>query len=179
MEGLDVKLTTTTDFVQNTENVNLTIKFVFNQSKQDILYDTNFVEVIIPKIRDLVTASLDEFDALHTLQRLRTTPFTTTTEIPTPTTQITPSESTTTTATSSVVNPEVWGQLRRVSFSHHFQNVTCGCCHQNLIQNEFYRTVPVCKHTFHKRCIDRWVLETRGMTCPTCHTTSSSTSTST
>lgn len=163
MEGLDVKLTTCTDFVQNTDNVNLTIKFIFHQSTHGILYDTNFVEVIVPKIRQLVAETLDEFDALHTLQQLRSVQNTT--NPPTPTTPPPATPSPTTPSPTSL--EERLGQLRRVSFPHHFQDIPCGLCHAPFIQNEFYRTATICKHTFHKRCIDRWV-SSHELTCPVC-----------
>ncbi len=168
MEGLDVKLTTTTDFVQNTENVNLTLKFVFHQSTQGVLYDTNFVEVIVPKMKQVIAETLDEFDALHTLRQLRFTPPT----------LLTTSQTTTNTHCHDEPRPAPippvenrFGQLRRVSFPHHFQDVTCGLCNAAFVQNEFYRTA-ICKHTFHKRCIDRWAI-TCPTTCPVCNNNTS------
>jgi hypothetical protein len=162
MEGLDVKLTTTTDFVQNTDNVNLTLKFIFSESSLGVLYDTNFVEVIVPKIRQVISDTLDEFETIHTIRQLRDA--------------LTTNTSNTSNTSTALKEPQPapvppvenrMGQLRRVTFPHHFQDVTCGLCRAPFVQNEFYRTTPVCKHTFHKRCIDRWVL-TNNDTCPTC-----------
>jgi hypothetical protein len=168
MEGLDVKLTTTTDFVQHADNINLTLKFIFNQSTQGVLYDTNFVEVIVPKIKQVINHTLDEFDALHTLQQLRTRPI-----VIEQTHPLQPPPPPPTNSPTSNNLDERMGQLRRVSFPHHFQDITCGLCNAAFIQNEFYRTTPVCKHTFHKRCIDRWVAINNRITCPVCNNTSS------
>jgi hypothetical protein len=162
MEGIDVKLTTTTDFVQNADNVNLTLKFVFHESAHNVLYDTNFVEIVVPKVKQVIAETLDEFYTLHTLQQLRSPPA------PAPTTPTTINRHFEPRPAPVPPVENRMGQLRRVSFPHHFQDITCGLCHAPFVLNEFYRTTPACKHTFHKRCIDPWVLANNMSTCPSC-----------
>jgi len=46
------------------------------------------------------------------------------------------------------------------------ENETCNICCDKYIANQFKRVLPECKHTFHKRCIDKW-LKQKGE-CPIC-----------
>lgn len=43
----------------------------------------------------------------------------------------------------------------------------CTICQDRMRQNELVRTLTACEHTFHRACIDNWLL-TRSVICPTC-----------
>ena len=43
---------------------------------------------------------------------------------------------------------------------------TCSIC-LNEIENNFCRTLPCCKSSFHTQCIQKWIL-TKANTCPIC-----------
>lgn len=43
---------------------------------------------------------------------------------------------------------------------------TCNICCDKYIANQFKRVLPECCHTFHKKCIDKW-LKQKGE-CPIC-----------
>ena len=42
----------------------------------------------------------------------------------------------------------------------------CNICLSELVQGEEVRTLPNCVHTFHKKCIDEWLVINK--TCPVC-----------
>ncbi|KAH7648340.1 hypothetical protein FG379_000264 [Cryptosporidium bovis] len=48
------------------------------------------------------------------------------------------------------------------------QNNPCSICIEDFKINEEYRTLPACGHSFHKTCIDAWLL--RNAICPNCKT---------
>lgn len=53
----------------------------------------------------------------------------------------------------------------------HESNETCSICFENYKINESYRNLPICKHIFHKKCIDKWFKKNLGnMNCPICKT---------
>jgi len=43
----------------------------------------------------------------------------------------------------------------------------CTVCQDRMRQGEIVRKLNVCQHTFHKSCIDTWLLR-RSVRCPTC-----------
>lgn len=43
---------------------------------------------------------------------------------------------------------------------------TCAICLQELEQGDIARALPACKHTFHMKCVDQWLL--RRVVCPVC-----------
>lgn len=43
---------------------------------------------------------------------------------------------------------------------------SCNICFSSYCCGEYKRTIPSCKHVFHKKCVDKW-LKTNG-TCPLC-----------
>jgi len=43
---------------------------------------------------------------------------------------------------------------------------TCNICCDKYVANQFKRVLPECCHTFHKKCIDKW-LKQKGE-CPIC-----------
>lgn len=42
----------------------------------------------------------------------------------------------------------------------------CFICIDNYKENELKRTLPCCKHCFHKKCIDKWIK--KNPSCPIC-----------
>lgn len=44
---------------------------------------------------------------------------------------------------------------------------TCPICIETFVPGEYKRELYLCKHTFHKRCIDKW-LSKRKLECPIC-----------
>lgn len=45
-------------------------------------------------------------------------------------------------------------------------NECCNICCANYTIGEYKRTIPNCKHVFHKKCIDKWLK--KNSTCPMC-----------
>ena len=45
-------------------------------------------------------------------------------------------------------------------------NIKCSICHESFLKGEYKRNLPLCKHNFHKKCIDKWFKTTRE--CPIC-----------
>lgn len=161
MNGLDINVRNTYDFVQETDviHVSFTASFV-HPNAQHIIYNTNFVERLSPQMKHTIDNFYDEY-CMHVVLN-RPTVLTTSTPPPTAT-------PTATTTTSRELN-ESLGSSRRVVHEHHYQGQTCAVCHSNYKQNEFVRTLPMCKHFFHKRCIDPWIKRNHTPTCPVCRT---------
>ncbi|CAA0843262.1 RING/U-box superfamily protein [Striga hermonthica] len=56
-------------------------------------------------------------------------------------------------------------------FSYHVKNepvVECSICLSELVDGEEGRRVVDCCHTFHRRCLEKWVLGYCKATCPLC-----------
>jgi hypothetical protein len=52
-----------------------------------------------------------------------------------------------------------------------FSEDICSICHGEFALGEYYRTLPICNHSFHKRCVDRWLRrDSEAMRCPLCRT---------
>ena len=162
MNGLDINVRNTYDFVQETDaiHVSFTASFV-HPTAQHIIFNTNFVERLSPQIKHTIDNFYDEY-CMHVVLN-RPTPT------PTPA-SLTPSSNTTTTNTTSRELNDSLGSSRRVVHEHHYQGQTCAVCHSAYKQNEFVRTLPMCKHYFHKRCIDPWIKRNHTPTCPVCRT---------
>lgn len=140
MDGLDVKLEQVHNHVREQTDYVLTFKAVFaHTDSRRVLFDTNFVEQISPRVKDTIDAMFEAYVA-----RVTTTP------------------------TSSHENSRHLGASRRVIHLEHFVNHTCSVCQSNYVVNEFVRTLPICKHIFHKRCIDPWIKRNQNPTCPVC-----------
>lgn len=45
----------------------------------------------------------------------------------------------------------------------------CLICLNNFKLNEYKRELPVCKHFFHKKCIDIWFHKNETKKCPICY----------
>lgn len=48
------------------------------------------------------------------------------------------------------------------------EEMDCSICLEQFQKKEYYRELPFCKHTFHKKCIDRWFKHDTQMSCPIC-----------
>lgn len=44
----------------------------------------------------------------------------------------------------------------------------CCICLQAYKVNQFKRTLHKCNHTFHKKCVDKWLWRSEDMSCPVC-----------
>ena len=47
----------------------------------------------------------------------------------------------------------------------------CSICQNNFLNGEYFRELPICKHIYHKKCIDKWFYhDLENMKCPICRT---------
>jgi hypothetical protein len=146
MDGLDVKLELSHDHVREQDDCVLTFKCVFmNPDARRIMYDTNFVAQISPRIKHVVDDLFEEYVTLAS-----------------PRPAVLPA------AAPSDNNLHKLGSSRRVIHLEHFAGKLCSVCQSNYLLNEFVRTLPICKHVFHKRCIDPWIKRNHNPTCPVC-----------
>ncbi len=45
----------------------------------------------------------------------------------------------------------------------------CSICQNDFIKKEYIRELPICKHIYHKKCIDKWFSKDfKNMRCPIC-----------
>ena len=70
----------------------------------------------------------------------------------------------TTTATDEMM--QELGSYKRLQEKDELIGMDCSVCKCKYKKNEGIRKLP-CNHTFHKRCIDRW-LKNGGVSCPIC-----------
>jgi len=47
-------------------------------------------------------------------------------------------------------------------------NSTCNICLNDYKCREYKRVLYKCKHTFHKKCVDKWLVHSKNMQCPLC-----------
>ena len=45
-------------------------------------------------------------------------------------------------------------------------DVVCTICMEEIKKNSVCKKIPKCGHEFHKKCIDKWLIESK--TCPNC-----------
>ena len=45
-------------------------------------------------------------------------------------------------------------------------DVVCTICMEEIKKNSVCKKIPKCHHEFHKKCIDKWLVESK--TCPNC-----------
>ena len=57
-------------------------------------------------------------------------------------------------------------KLKKIKENDPLIETVCSICLDNYKKNEFYRTLE-CNHTFHKKCIDRWIKKDH-LNCPMC-----------
>ncbi len=164
MDGLDVNIRNTHDFVREVDTVRITFTASFaHPSAKQIIYETNFIEHLSPHVKQVIDSAFDDY---HMHVTLNTSSFS---SIISDSSGALTATATATTTTSRELN-ESLGSTRRVMHEHHFQGHECAVCHSNYKLNEFVRTLPVCKHFFHKRCIDPWIKRNHTPTCPICRT---------
>jgi len=51
---------------------------------------------------------------------------------------------------------------------NNIENKTCPICQDKFENNEFYRKLDQCGHTFHKKCVDEWFFKSKCYSCPLC-----------
>lgn len=52
---------------------------------------------------------------------------------------------------------------------HKISGNICPICYEGFQKNEYIRTLPICNHLFHKRCVDKWLRKDHEhMRCPLC-----------
>ena len=57
------------------------------------------------------------------------------------------------------------------SFSKELSSESCSICYSQFKQGEYFRKLPICKHVYHKKCIDKWFAKDKEqMKCPICRT---------
>jgi hypothetical protein len=50
-------------------------------------------------------------------------------------------------------------------------NDVCPICFEHFKVGEYFRELPICKHIYHKKCIDKWFYkDIKNMKCPLCRT---------
>jgi hypothetical protein len=154
MDGLDVKLEQSHDHVRDVDVTVLTFKALFSHPEaRRIHHDTNFVVELSPRIKHAIDNLFEEY-----LMRLDMSSSTHSQggDAQTPPAQFT--------------STHQLGRSRRVVHLEHFAGKECSVCQSTYLPNEFVRTLPVCKHMFHKRCIDPWIKRNQNPTCPVCRT---------
>jgi hypothetical protein len=60
------------------------------------------------------------------------------------------------------------GKYKKIKETTELAEESCPICLDSFTQGEYYRTLQ-CKHSFHKRCIDRWFKKDHS-DCPMCRT---------
>lgn len=45
-------------------------------------------------------------------------------------------------------------------------DIVCTICMEEIKKNSICKKIPKCGHEFHKKCIDKWLVESK--TCPNC-----------
>lgn len=58
------------------------------------------------------------------------------------------------------------GEKESISNCNCISPVDCAVCLESFKVGDKCRLLPMCKHTFHARCIDKWLLKTP--ICPIC-----------
>ena len=67
-------------------------------------------------------------------------------------------------------NKHVYHLPKYKKIPDNFIDEECSICCDNFKKSEFYRELPICKHIFHKKCIDKWFYKDAMMRCPLCRT---------
>lgn len=83
-----------------------------------------------------------------------------------------------TTAIVDLGNNDPQKKLTKKDFTFHLSpakkikneahSCECSICFQQFQNNDYYRELDGCKHTFHKKCIDEWFFKSKSYSCPLC-----------
>jgi len=61
---------------------------------------------------------------------------------------------------------EIIGKSQKIKNNDTIIEENCFICMEKYNINEYKRQLPLCKHYFHKKCIDKWLK--RNASCPIC-----------
>lgn len=140
---MQVLVTTEHDNVLQRDVQVVNIKCTFTEPHAEtIVYDTNFVENLTFMTQTVIASVYDA-----TVMVMEST---------------TEEES----SDSQHTKEEIQQRLGKMKRMGNKGDITCLICHENIGANQFYRTLPTCEHTYHKKCIDQWIF--KNPTCPMC-----------
>jgi hypothetical protein len=140
---MQVLVTTENDTVLQRDVQVVNIKCTFTDPHAEtIVYDTNFVENLTFMTQTVIASAYDATVMVIESQQ---------------------QDSSDEQKPSKEVIQERLGKMKRMNTEN-----SCDCliCHDPITTNQFYRSLPICKHKFHKKCIDSWIFQ--NPTCPTC-----------
>lgn len=60
-----------------------------------------------------------------------------------------------------------WSLLPKTESSEKFKFASCTICLSDFEKGDSVKQVAVCKHTFHKECLEKWL--ERRFVCPNCN----------
>ena len=154
MECMDVSLN-----VKQQHEIDWTIQMHFCDPvfTHSILMNTDFIDKVTPKIKQIVNDTFNDYTAIVILNNLRNSQE---------------EEQKQQEEVEELTHKQVLtllGPMQRVkkNINENNEENVCGVCCSSYTPNEFIRRLPGCKHIFHKRCIDAWIFKPP-YSCPTC-----------
>ncbi len=127
MESLGVLIATKRDHVLERDVQLIQYSLYFsNESSEEIIYNTNFVENLTSLLQVVVQTGFTTFqEILENNKKQQTYKY------------------------EDIIN-KIGKSCKKIK-----NECQCTICHEDLKQNQLYRPLP-CNHIFHKKCIDQW-----------------------